>query len=322
MLLYKVILSCRLNLFHSFQFQRHDLIAALTQNNKDNQDLKEEYAQEELKAQASGGEVEQIMQECQELELEIARNNELQSASREESTTLKKQLNDLKDELATAVWGLQEAQAEEEEWRMQVVTSPDRRKAAVQRNKEELDKQKMENAKLDTQLQEVKQKIMRLEQANKEFVSVEMQLAELIEQMNKYKEIISDMETTLEQIKANEKEFAVTQGETEEAKHVHKRCEEKIISQRKQHKLQIEAAQEALDTAKAQLLGVEKERREAMLRRESSEEEIRNLEQAMKEQRAKTEQEIQALVQEYKEAEQAFLERNEKRMQLLGIVAQ
>jgi chromosome segregation ATPase len=303
----------------AFATQRNDLVAALEQINKDNVQLNDEYAEVELYAESASEEVNLIMNECRELEKEIDRNNKLQSASREEAATLKKLMNDLKDEYETSKWTLQEAEAEEENLRMQVVTSPDRRKANVQNSKRQLEKQKAANAKLDAQLQDAKLRIGRFEHANKEFELVELQLADLLDQMNKYKEIVSDLEAALERVKANEKETLAILGETDEAKHEHKRMEEKIVSQRKQHKLQIDAAQEALETVKASLLIVEKDRREALSRREGSEAEIRKIEASMEKLQAKTEAEIQMKISDYKEFERAYLERQKKRLALLGI---
>ncbi|GKY96001.1 hypothetical protein MPSEU_000560600 [Mayamaea pseudoterrestris] len=184
---------------------------------------------------------------------------------------------------------------------------------------DEVEKQKKANAKLEMQLQEVKLKIVRLEQANKESEEVEVQLDDLLEQMDKFKEMVNELELTLKQIKTNEKETSAIQYETDKAKHQHKLLQEKIISQRKHHKLQIDGAQEALDTLKASLLVVEKGRRDAMARRQESEAELRNIEASMNEQQAKTEEEITSMLAEFKEVERAFLERQDKRLALIGI---
>ena len=61
-----------------------------------------------------------------EIETEIARQNKVQAAIRQESTALKKRANELKDEIATASLALEEANAEEGQLASRVVSSPAR----------------------------------------------------------------------------------------------------------------------------------------------------------------------------------------------------
>jgi uncharacterized protein YdcH (DUF465 family) len=69
--------------------------------------------------------MEETLRECEKLEMEIAHHNQVQAAAREETTALKKEANDLKDEVFTAGWHVQELEAEEEKLRLQIVSSPD-----------------------------------------------------------------------------------------------------------------------------------------------------------------------------------------------------
>src|SRR5690349_16778370 len=99
-------------------------MAAIDQTSRDNAQLNEDYNEGELQASVASGELEEIMQECQKLKLEISRNNQLQSASRIKSAEMSKQTTALKDDLAAASWALQEARKDEEKLLMQIVTSP------------------------------------------------------------------------------------------------------------------------------------------------------------------------------------------------------
>ena len=107
------------------------MLSTLDELNEENLELKKQLEFTEDESQFKSQEMQQVVDECQELELEIARNNQLQTTAREEGAALKKTATDLKDELATATWGLEEAEAEEERLRAQVVSSPDRRKAEM-----------------------------------------------------------------------------------------------------------------------------------------------------------------------------------------------
>ena len=95
------------------------------------------------------------------------------------------------------------------------------------------------------------------------------------------------------------------------------RVEEKLTHMRKQGKMKMDATQDRLDTAKSQLMEVEKERREGMARVEAGEAEVKALEAQMKEEQIKTEKEVAALIAEFKETEKAFMMRNERRMQAI-----
>lgn len=271
----------------------------------------------EKESQTKFQEMEEVVRECQELELEIARNNRLQSTAREEAAALKKKANDLKDELATSVWALQEAEAEEERLRSQVVSSPDRRKAEMTHRRERLDKVKQECATLEKELQDSKAKILNAKQISKDFDSINSTLDELQVQATKYADIIKQLEETQEKIQVSEKQTSEYAKATEQAERELHRIEEKIIHQRQQRKMQMDAMQEALEVAKSQLLAVEKDRRDGMARVEAGEAEVKKLEADMEREKIKTAQEIQAMIREYQATEKLFLERNAERMALI-----
>ena len=268
----------------------------------------------EKESESKFQEMEEIVRECQELELEIARNNRLQSTARKEGDVLKKQANDLKDQLATAEWALQEAEAEEERLRLEIVSSPDRRKAEMVHRRERLYLTKQECAALEREMQESKTKIVHAKQFSKEFETISTVLDELQEHVTKYGELVRQLDETRSKIQASEKHSANIVQETEQAERELHRAEEKIVHLRQQHKVEIVAVQEQLEEAKSQLLAVEKDRRDGMARVEAGEAEVRQLEAAMEQERANTAQEIDAMIQEYKEVEKLFLERNAKRM--------
>jgi DNA repair exonuclease SbcCD ATPase subunit len=293
------------------------LVQALEEVNHEQAQLKEqeEHALRESKLQFQ--EMEEVIRECEELEIEIARNNKLQSAAREEAAALKKKANDLKDQVATAVWALQEAEAEEEKLRLQIVTSPDRRKSEMYVRKERLRKVKEECADLENAVQECKTKVVNAMQALQDLDTTNVLLDDLQEEANKDTELVRKIEETRKRYHASDKKTAEVHKLIEETTRQLARAEEKIVHQRKQHKLQIDAAQEALEMAKSQLLRVEKERRQGMARVEAGEMEVKAIEAAIDQERAKTEAEIQSIVAEYKQVETAFLERNEKRMAAL-----
>jgi hypothetical protein len=297
-----------------------ELLAALEELNVENAQLAEQLDHTAADSHVKYSEMEQVITECQELELEIARNNKLQAAAREEASAFKKQANDLKDQLATAQWALQEAEAEEESLRSKIVSSPDRRKRDLTAKKERLEKDKEECSNLQMQLQDCKTKAMNVQQATKDMQSVLVVLEELQEEFSRYEQLVRQSEETIEKIEANEKKAADILEVTEETERYLHRSEEKIVYQRKQHKMQVEAAHDALEMVKSQLLSVEKDRRDGMARVEAGETEVRALEAAIELARVKTQEEIQAMIAEYHETEKLYLARNTKRMTAIGAV--
>ena len=85
----------------------------------------------------------------------------------------------------------------------------------------------------------------------------------------------------------------------------------------KQSKMKMDAVQDNIDIAKEQLLIVERDRREGLARVEAGEAEVKALKAQMEAEQKTTEEEIAAIVEEYKILEQNFMKRNEQRMMLI-----
>jgi chromosome segregation ATPase len=295
------------------------LIQALDDVNAENAELQEQEHQVTRASKEQFRELEEIMRECEELELEISRNNKLQAAARDEANLLKKTANDLKDQVATAVWALQEAEAEEEKLRLQIVTSPDRRKSDMTVRKERLRKMKDECAELETSIQTCKTKVANATRALQDLEATNSVLDDLLEQANTHTELVRKTEETRKRLQTIQKKAEIVDKQIEETTWQLTRSEESIAHQRKQHKLQMDAVQETLDEAKNILLRVERERREGMARIEAGEAEVRAIADAMEHERAQNDAEIHAMTEEYKIVEIAYLKRNQARMDALLI---
>lgn len=283
----------------------------------EHQCLRQELERTKAMSEVQSAEMLQIRQECHQFELEIARRNKSQAALRETSEKLKRQANDLKDELTTAVWALQEAEAEEDALRSKLVSSPDRRKRDLQERRDRLEKEKEECARLEAMLQECKTATTNMRHASKEMQPLLTALQDLQEAALSYADYIRQMEETLEKASSIQKQsIQLAEATTEVERAIH-RTDEKIVAQRKQHQMQLQAAQESLEMAKSQLLMVEKDRREGMLRLQEGEAEVRALEAAMEKESFKTDQEIASMVAEFEVIQRDFIERDNRRMALL-----
>jgi chromosome segregation ATPase len=264
-----------------YQIQRSELLQALEEVNVENVQLVEQLDHSAADSHIKYSEMEQVITDCQELELEIARNNKLQAAAREEASAFKKQSNDLKDQLATAYWALDEAEAEEEALRSKIVSSPDRRKMELAAKRGRLEKDKEECSNLQMQLQDCKTKAIHVQQATEGMQSVLVVLEELQGEFARYEQLVRQSETTIDKIEATEKKTADILEVTEEMERYLHRGEEKILYQRKQHKMQVEATHDALEMVKSHLVSVERDRRDGMARVEAGETEVRAIEAAI-----------------------------------------
>lgn len=262
--------------------------------------------------------MEAVLRECEELEVEIATNNKLQAAAREEAAALKKKGNELKDHVVTAVWALQEAEAEEEKLRLQVVTSPDRRKSEKLVREERLRKAKVECAELDELAQAHKTKLVNGKQAVNELEThTNVALVELLDISNKHTEFVRKMEDTRRKLASHKKNRAEIDEQMEESDIELTRLEKAIVQQRKQHTLQMDAAQESLEQSQSRLLHVERERRNGMARVDAGAANVQALQAQIDLERREAEAKVQALISHYQTVEQAFLNRNQLYMDAL-----
>ena len=258
------------------------------------------------------------MDECSELEVEIGRDNRMQATLREEAAQLKRQANDIKDELTAAEWKLEELEAQEESLLSHVVSSPDRRRKEADELLERVQREKQENTEIEEKIQNCKICQRNLKTAEKDLVVTTGMVEELHQSAVKYMDLVKSVEDTITTVSEKEKQLQQIEDETKQKQRSIHRSEEDAIAQRKQHALELEAVQESLDSFKSQLLVVEKDRREGMLRVQQGEAEVQAIKEAMEFERAQTEREIGELITEYKKAERRFIERDIARRSVLG----
>lgn len=307
----------QLKVYAELNEPRAQLLLTLEEIHKENHQLAAQLEQAQAESNVQMDEMDQVVRECQELESEIARSNKLQASKREKAATLKREANDLKDALASATWALQETQAEEERLMSQIVSSPNRRKEELARKKERLEKEKLETRRLQELIQDNKAKTNQIQQSIQDIDDTMQLQKQVMEEASKYEEVIGKVHNTSKEVQGHREKTQELLDLSEESERGLLRVEEKLTHMRKQGKMKMDAAQDRLDTAKSQLMEVEKERREGMARVEAGEAEVKALEAQMKEEQIKTEKEVAALIAEFKETEKAFMMRNERRMQAI-----
>lgn len=307
----------QLKVYAELNEPRAQLLLTLEEIHKEYEQLNEQLEQVQAASNDKMAEMDHVVRECQNLESEIARSNKEQASKREQAAALKREANDLKDELASATWALQETQAEVENLMGQVVSSPQRRTEELATQKERLEKEKLETRRMQEGIQQNKTKLIHLQQSIKNLQDAMSLQQQVQEEAEKYEKAMSQVNETDKEVEANQEKAEEITNKSEEAERGLIRVEEKLGHLRKQGIMKMEATQDRLDTAKEQLLIVEKERRDGMARVEAGETEVRALEAQMKAEQDKTDKEIAEVITEYKETERSFLLRNEKRMQVV-----
>ena len=307
----------QLRKYYELMEPRNELVNALSEVHNEHELLVEQLQKAQQESSVKMEEIDAVARECQELESDIAKSNKLQASKREEAAVLKREVNDLKDQLASTNWALQEAEAEMERLKGQIVSSPARRKRELADKEEELQTEKEEGNKLEAQIEEGnanKELYQKYIKSLEEMVTMQKQV---LEEATKHKKALEEIEEVQKKIDTKEEELQGINEKTDDAERELMRLEEKLQQSRKQGKMEMDAAVDRLELAKEQLLMVEKERSEGMNRIEEGEAEVRELEEQMQVEKEQTEREIAALVEEYKETERAFLVRHEKRMDFI-----
>ncbi|KAL7557836.1 hypothetical protein ACA910_009141 [Epithemia clementina (nom. ined.)] len=300
---------------------RAELIAALEEVNDENKLLHGQLAEAQKSSEIKSSELQAIMDECSEMELEIARDNRTQATLRNEAAELKRQANDMEDELTAAKWTLEELEQQQENLRAQLVTSPDRLMRVAEELRLRVQLEKKENSTLEDKIQQCKVALRNLQKLDKDLHATTAMLGELHQSATKCMNIVNSIEDIEAKISDQEKQLGKIEEETKQTQRRIHRSEEEIIAQRKQHSLELEAAQEALDSFKSQLLAVEKDRREGMLRVQQGEAEVQAIKEAMERDRSETEREIAELFAEFNKAKERFTERDRERRRVLNIIS-
>jgi predicted nucleic acid-binding Zn-ribbon protein len=292
---------------------------ALEEVTEENLQLNEQLTIVQRESHDLNKEMEEVEHECEELEIEIARNNKLQSAKREEATEWKKKHTDLQNELATAKLALQEKHIELENLQTKLVSSPERHTQNVKDLQSALKKVRKDGNQLEEEWQRIKTISVHISQAIKDVPIVTRQLRQLVDNCNRISHIRDDITKTKSEKETLCQLTSEVNEKIQSLEASHNRSEEKLQHMRKQYKLKMDAAQEALESAKLRLLQVDQEQSEGMARVEAGEAELKALEKQFDQERCRTDQEIEEMMQIYSAMEHKVLNEHISFMDALQI---
>jgi len=312
-------LEDRRQLYEELCERREELFAALEEINKENDMLNNQLQDAKADTDQRCKELEEVENDCEEIGGEIAQQNKLQISIRTESTELKKKAKELKDNIATTSYALQEADAELRKLSTQVVQSPERIIVEVSSIKKTLENEKAECRKAEEEAQSCKAKIANVAKTETDIVNVIQIMDEAKDRKVMYEQVLEEIEASEENIALNQKKIAEVK-ETIEYYDDQLRCmEEKISSEREKAQLDMDDAQHALEVSQREYLIVEQDRQEGMARIEAGEADVRALEKKIEEESIKTDAEIAGMISTFKEFEAVVLKKNEELMKAVAV---
>jgi chromosome segregation ATPase len=299
--------------------QRDEFLLSLEEVNREHDEVNAQLHEVQARAELDFREIERVEEECVALTAQIAHCNKLNQAKREESSALKNKANDLKDELATATWALEEVEAEEGRLRGQVVSSPERRQKELHSKRDHLDRERDECRELEEQLQNIKTMCHHVEVATQAMENEVATIESVSSEAQKYAAAAKRLEATTQEVKENQKMVDDEKEQLALCERDLNRTEEQLSNLHKQCKMKMEAAQEALELTKSRLGQVEKDRRDCIQQVELGAARIREIETQIEQERLKTQQEIDTMIAEYRETEESVLARIDKRIEKISV---
>lgn len=128
------------------------------------------------------------------MEMELAQQNKIQASIRQETLVLKKNANQLKDEIDTLSITLRELQAEERQFSAKIVHSPERIKMALAEANKKLENVKKMIVENDDKRKSLQMDIERLIENDKSVENAFRAIVGSDERMQKYEVVVEDRE--------------------------------------------------------------------------------------------------------------------------------
>ncbi len=302
----------RLGIYAEAMVGREELLKGLFQAKEERKRQMEQLNLAKKLADQRWEEAKTIEEDCAELEMEIAQQNQLQKSLREASKNLKKKANMLKDEIATADLTMQELDAEERKLLPKIVESPDGLHLQIKELNEKLDEERKHLKIAEQEAKTADLRVQNVKQAKDDVITATKLLSDLDEEKSRYEKLLKETNDIRAVIAANEEKMEHLQGLCEQHKSDIRDIGEEAEKNRKGAKASMDAAQKALQVAKAELLDVEKDRRDAKAALERHEQEVNLIKSIIEEERVKTDEEIKEIIASYRIMEKAALDKQEE----------
>lgn len=255
-------------------------------------------------------EIQEVENECCEIEAEIAQQNKLQGSIRHETGELKKRFNKIKDMVTTHHLSIQKLENEENNLKSRIVRSPDRIKRQMNGIRAALKEKQNNFDSLSSRLHKEQQKIDLVDDSmqdlNKCYDIMKTELEPAIEEYNKKAE---ESMTVKEQLKSNDLILSDLKNKKLDLERKLRQRQEKLSHLRKQSSRKIDTASQELKFAQQELALVEKDRAHGLERVDEAEKKVLSIKNKMEEDRVLARKEIQCMIDTYKDFESQIVEK-------------
>lgn len=204
----KFTIEKQASLFNEINDQKDDLIGQLLEVQQEQEMLNEQLRQVKEDADKRWNEAKVVDDDCGEIEVEIARQNKLQTSIRQESENLKKQANVLKDKIDTADLFIQELGVKERKLAAQVVESPDKLKEDIGIQSVRLEEERKLCHNAEQTAKKVNLKIKNVTKAQESVAETTNLIRQVIDIKAKYDKSCEESKCVEDRVNVNETELA------------------------------------------------------------------------------------------------------------------
>jgi len=192
--------------YDTYMIPQDELYEDLQKIIQETKDILAVHEQAQQEASIRNTEKQDVEQKCMNLQTEISKKNKLQASMRQESVTLKKHANELKDQLAFLTLEIQEMMNEERKLQSQVVSSPDVLQARLQEIQEAVQQERQDCIQCEQESTMSKMNLSKLSKAIQEGSSVcKFISTAVLEEQKKYQLVLTDIQNLEQGILQNDK---------------------------------------------------------------------------------------------------------------------
>jgi kinetochore protein Nuf2 len=295
-------------LINEINESKDELIGGLLEVRQEQEMLNDQLLQVQLDSEKRWGEAKVTDDDCGDIEIEIARQNKLQASIRHESQEMKKVANVLKDKIATTELAIQELGVKERKLVPQVVESPIKLKEDIGdlTAKLEQERKHCEEAEHDAKLALLR--VGSVIEAQDAVVEANNILKQAADNKENYEQSLEESKSMEEKIRVHETESTRLKNMNKDLeKELHK-IEDKTYNFQQQAMTKMDAAKASLHALNAELLLVEKDRRDATSKVEKCDEEVQLLKRFIDEEKIKTDEEIKEIIVAFQKMECVILD--------------
>lgn len=241
--------------------QRDSLLLTLKRLQDEEAELTRERDQLNEQMSSELSMITQLQKDCEAAEADIESLNTQQAAVRHESNELKLQSNELKERIAARSAALEQAKAERQRVRGQIVRSPERVRHELAAAARDVEAERAEGLAAERDAREMNLRVTSVQKGEKDVGKAIKNLEEIQGEIDKQRTAIKEVREAQKALAANRQKSTETAIEVENVKRQLSRFEERLAHLRRQAKTKNEALENVHSEAQNELLEIEKLRR-------------------------------------------------------------